>query len=74
MMQKERKAQQDHVHPPLYLEDDLEEQILDANDIQGNVYSSFSNEEQELRLQEEEEHELVAMMRMMRSLITEIGH
>ena len=62
ILQGEKKKQQDHTHHPLYIEDDMGEKIQDANKVQGNLYSSFSDKEQKLNVYEEEEEEIDATL------------
>lgn len=62
ILQRERKEQQNHIHPPSYIEYDPEEQIQDTNEVQGNLYSYFSNEEQEVIMYEYEGGDLHAML------------
>ena len=47
ILHRERKYQLDQIPPPLYLEDGPGEQPLDTHEMQGNLYSSFSEEEEE---------------------------
>jgi len=47
ILQRERKDQFDQIPPPLYLEDDLDEQPSYRHEMQGNLYSSFFEEEHE---------------------------
>lgn len=46
------------IDPPFYIEDDRDEKIQDTHEIQGNLYSSFLDEEQEIRTYEEEGHDI----------------
>lgn len=47
ILQRERKDQLNQIPPPLYIEDDPNEQPQDTHEMQGNLYSSFSEGEQE---------------------------
>ncbi len=47
ILQRERKDQLDQIPPPLYIEDYPYEQLPNTHDMQENLYSSFSEEEQE---------------------------
>lgn len=57
ILQRERKDQLDQIHPPLYLEDDPIEQPSDTHEMQGNLYSSFCEEEHENMAHQETDKE-----------------
>lgn len=50
------------IHPPFYIEDELEELIPETSVLHGKLYSSFSNEGQEVRTYEEEDEALYAKL------------
>lgn len=62
IMKMERKEQQYHIHPPLYIEHELEELIWYKSDVHGSLYSSFFDEGQEVKTYEEEEQDLDATL------------
>lgn len=47
LLPRERKEQLDQIMYPLYLEDSLDEQSLDTQDMQGNIYGGFAEEKNE---------------------------
>lgn len=54
MLQHERKEQQDHFQPPLYMEGELEEHAEEVIESQENqLIAYFDDEEGELTLEEE---------------------
>lgn len=57
---RERKEQLDQIPHPLYLEDGPDEKSLDTEEMQGNMYCSFSKEEHENMAHEEASHGEVA--------------
>lgn len=56
-LQRQRKEQLDQIPHPLYLEDDLDEQSSDTHEMQGSLYSSFSEEECEDMAHQEKSHD-----------------
>lgn len=57
LLPRERKEQLDQTPHPLYLEDGPDEQSSDTQEMQGNVYSTFSEEEYENMSHQETNHD-----------------
>lgn len=60
LLQRERKYQHDHIHPPLYLEDDPKEIVEETIEVQENQLSSLSEGEDEIEAHDGEGDDLDA--------------
>lgn len=60
LLQRERNELQDHIQPPLYLEEDPKEHVEETIEVQENPFFSLSDEEHEIKAHEEEGDDLDA--------------